>query len=196
MNNKIILENELFYCEHLTNRENVIEELSSFSIQKSTGNGLLNYLKNYALDDEYSGEMRTYLVRDKQTQEIVGYFSLKAGMVSINEKRILFHREFDCIPGIELANFAVNDSYRETHKEYAGIGKIIFSYFIYPIVKKVSNQIGVYMLYIFALPYKKLLSYYETLHFQRLTSTEEYYVHKRIKPRYDKDCVFMCQKIN
>ncbi len=190
-----VLENELFYCEHISYSDKTRSELKKFTVKEKTGYGLVNYLQNFALEDERLGEMRTYIVRDRQTDELVGYFSLKAGMVSINEKRIIFHKEFDCVSGIELANFAVNNSYKEAHKDYDGIGKIIFYYFVMPIVTSVSEQIGAKVLYIFSLPYKPLMSYYQTLHFERLSASEEYFVHKRIKPRYDRDCVFMCQSL-
>lgn len=196
MRNNIVLENELFYCEHIPVNNKIKNELAKFTVEKKTGNGLVNYLLNYALEDEKSGEMRTYLVRDKDTNEIAGYFSLKSGMVSVNERGGFFHREFDSVAGIELANFAVNNSYKESHNDFEGIGKIIFYYFIMPIVKNVSGQIGVRMLFIFSLPYENLMSYYRTLHFERLSTAEEYFVHKRIKPRYDKNCVFIHYQTN
>lgn len=195
MPNKIVLENELFYCIHIADTEEIKQQLRHFTVKKKTGNGLVNYLQNYALVDEENGEMRTYLVKDTDSHEIVGYFSLKAGMVSVNEKRTLFRREFDCVPGIELANFAVNNSYKEAHKEFDGLGKIIFVYFILAIVKKVSMQIGVKTLFIFALPHSSLINYYKSLHFQRLSAVEEKSIHRRIKPRYDQRCIFMCQSI-
>ena len=46
------------------------------------------YLKEEALADEADGLMRTYLVRHGVTGELVGYFSLKAGLVALNEKRM------------------------------------------------------------------------------------------------------------
>lgn len=191
-----ILENELFYCEHITDSQQIQNEIKLFTVKENTGYGLVRYLQNHALSDERNGEMRTYLVRDKRSNDIVGYFSLKAGMVSINERRRFFHKEFDCVSGIELANFAVNNSYKESHKEYEGLGTVIFYYFVMPIVKNVSEQIGVSMLFIFSLPYKKLMAFYKTLHFERLSVFDEHYVHKRIKPRYDRDCVFMYQPIS
>ena len=191
----MVLENELFYCEHILASDTNRQAIQNFSVKKKTGIGLVRYLQNYAIADEEAGEMRTYLVKDKATEEIVGYFSLKAGMISINENGSFFRREFDCVAGIELANFAVNNAYKESHKDYEGLGKIIFYYFILPIVKDVSRQVGVKMIFIFALPYANLIEYYKALHFERLSSSDEYFIHKRIKPRYDMNCVFMCQPV-
>ena len=195
MRNNILLENELFYCEHISDSEEIRLLLDGFTVQEKTGQGLVTYLKKFSISDEEMSEMRTYLVRDKITNELVGYFSLKAGLISVNEISGFLKNKFDCLPGIELANFAVNSSYKELHQEYEGIGAIIFSYFILPLVKHIAGKIGVTMLYIFALPYDRLIHHYEKLHFRRLSPKEEKYIHRRIKPRYDANCIFMCQPV-
>lgn len=190
------MQNELFYCEHITATDEIKYLLENFSVEKETGRGLVDYLRYYAVEEEVSNKMRTYLVREHVTKELVGYFSLKAGMVTQDEKTVLFRREFTSVPGVELANFAVNNSYKERHKEYKGLGEIIFLDFVRPIAKIVSMQIGVRMLYIFALPYSRLVNYYhKQLRFNRLPLLEEYFTHKRIKPRYDRNCIFMYQLI-
>lgn len=85
MNNKLI-NNEIFYCEpFLANKAN-IEAVQKFHVAKETGLGLEMYLKQYAVSDELSHEARTYLVKDNVTDEIVGYFSLKTGMVASRKK--------------------------------------------------------------------------------------------------------------
>ena len=185
----------MFYCQQLLETEDLEDVLDTFQVKEESGQGLAVYLKEHAINDEITGEARTYLVRDKENHELVGYFSVKAGMVSINERISWFKPTFDSVPGVELSNFAVNSSYREAHEEYEGLGKIIFSYFILPIVKEVSQRIGVYLLYIFALPYKRLIENYKEMNFVRLSAFDEYFIHRRIKPRYDKNCIFMCQNI-
>lgn len=186
---------ELFYCEHLTDSSEHHKLIDGFKTMRKEGKGLEKYLKNCAVEEEVAGIARTYLVRDANNNELVGYFSLKAGSVTVNESRKWFITEFDSIPGIELANFAVNDAYRETHREFLGIGKIIFYYFIQPIAKDISSKLGAKFLYIFALPYRDLISYYRTMDFERLDKQKENRLHRRIKPRYDKSCVFMYQLI-
>lgn len=189
-------ENELFYCEHLSDTIENLNLIKNFTVTKSTGIGLLRYLKFQSIYEEKENLAKTYLVKDKETNELVGYFSLKAGMVSTNETVIEESTEFDSLPGIELSNFAVNSSYKEAHKEYEGIGKIIFIYFILPILLDVSKNIGVHYLYIFALPFENLIRYYKSLNFTRLNSVEEHLVHKRIRPHYDKNCIFMYQRLH
>lgn len=190
------LQNELFYCEHLLDNPQNVELIKEFQIKQNTGHGLEVYLKQYSVIEEEEHSARTYIVKDNITHEIVGYFSLKAGMIAANERKTLFTSEFDSIPGIELANFAVNSMYKEAHSEYEGIGKIIFVDFILPIARKAANHIGITYLYIFALPYDTLINYYKSLGFGRLSFLEEFFMHRRIRPRYDKRCIFMAQKIN
>ena len=69
--------------------------------------------------------MRTYVVRDNFSSELVGYFSLKAGLISVNEVHTEGETTFDTIPGVEVANFAVNNTYLQKHKEMRGTGLII-----------------------------------------------------------------------
>ena len=42
--------------------------------------------------------MRTYLVRDRDTHELVAYFSLKAGLASVGEVQEGGQAEFDTVP--------------------------------------------------------------------------------------------------
>ena len=188
-------ENELFYCEHILDNIQNPEMIKTFQVNQKTGQGLEYYLKKSAIIEENMHIARTYLVKDKDTHEIVAYFSLKAGMIAANERKSFFRSEFDSVPGIELANFAVNGLYKEAHEEYEGIGKIIFLDFILPIVKKAAKYIGIKYIYIFALPYDHLINYYKTLEFTRLSFLEELFMHRRIRPRYDRRCIFMAQKI-
>lgn len=190
-----ILNNELFSCESILKSNENLKQIKDFLVKRQGAKGLEFYLKENAISDEYSGQARTFLVKDKDTNEIACYFSLKTGLVSVNEKRFLFHKEFDSMSGIELSNFAVNDNYKDNHPEIEHIGMIVFSEFIYPIVEYVSNFVGVSLLYLFALPDENLVTHYQKLHFQRLPRKEERSIHRRIRPRYDKSCIFMCQRL-
>ena len=99
--------------------------------------------------------------------------------------------EFETLPGIELAEFAVNQGYISEHPEKKGCGMIIFNELIVPIVKKVQEIIGVKVLYIFALPEERLIDMYTNdYYFRRLDKCDEDNLHKRIKPRFDYGCVF------
>lgn len=199
---KGLLQSDLFYCNHLGVSENDEEDIMNFTIDRDEGAGLLNYIQFQAFQEEDSGIMRTYIVRDNKSSELVGYFSLKAGLISLNERKIERADDetgeknivtvFDTLPGVELANFAVNSTYVHNHEELKGLGVVIFNQFILPIVRQTSEKVGVKILYIFALPYEDLIkSYHDRYGFSRLGRPNEDELHKRLKPFYDNYCKFM-----
>lgn len=204
------LQSELFYCNHLGVSENDKRDIMDFTIRDEKGAGLLNYIQNYAYPDEEEGTMRTYIVRDNRSSELVGYFSLKAGLISYNERDIIvvdeitgkeivdettgekkMRRVFDTYPGVELADFAVNQTYIDNHPDLKGVGLVIYNNFILPVVMEAAESIGIKILYIFALPYDELISRYEKYGFSRLAAQYEAELHSRLKPKYDDSCVFM-----
>ena len=133
-----VFQDNAFYCDHLGASENDARDILSFSVHDNRGEGLVNYLQNLAFPDEKNGTMRTYLVRDNLTSELVGYFSLKAGLVSFNEMKTETRVDFDILPGIELANFAVNGEYIRNHPGSKGVGAVIFQHLIVPLVQDVA----------------------------------------------------------
>ena len=181
----------LFYYEHLFDNPNNLEQINDFAIRERSGYGLELYLKQTSAFDEENQLNSTYLVKDKKTHEIVGYFSLKTGLFTVESSTIEGY--FDTIPAVELSNFAVNALYRANHPEVKQIGEIIFRSFILPTVKHIQNFVAVKALYIYALPEDKLISHYEKLGFTRLDKEEEAFVHAHVKPKYDADCIFMYQ---
>ena len=188
-----VLQDKAFYCDHIGTSESDQHDIMHFSVRNSRGEGLVNYIQRFALPDEKEGTMRTYLVRDNITSELVGYFSLKAGLVSFNETKTETGADFDILPGI--ANFAVNEEYSRNHPNAKGLGALIFKHLIVPIVHDVSGRIGVKVLYIFALPFEGLIQRYVQYGFMRLEAEHEADVHNRLKPRYDEGCVFMYQML-
>ena len=196
---RAVLKTDYFYITHLDpGSASDIQDINSFSIDLDTGAGLLNYIQKRACRDELSHEMRTYLVRDTLTDECAGFFSLKAGLISINERKRDrtgdsedTGKEFDTLPGIELANFAVNSAFIKKHPTLKGVGKYFFGKFITPLIEDISQYVGVKMVYIFALPYKKVINCYKSYGFNSLSEEAERNLHRRIKPSYDKNCKFM-----
>lgn len=139
--------------------------------------------------------MRTYFIRDISTNELVCYFSLKAGLISFNEISNNKKVSFDTLSGIEFANFAVNDVYIHNHPNAKGIGLLIFLDFIIPIVRRVSVEVGVRIIYIFALPFESLINRYRDYGFKRSSKSNENQLHRRIKPSYDENCICMYQMV-
>lgn len=181
----MIFEDELFIVKHLSEADHI-----EFTCQK--GHGLEQYLNCYALDDENIGAARTYLVIEKKSQKIAAYFSLRTGLITIS--RGLF-QGFDAHTGIELANFAVNDDYKALDEAIPRFGALVFSKYILPIVYKISTLVGVEFLYIYALPNDRLMEHYKTMGFSRFPNKASRFVYRHVKPAYDKECIFMLQKI-
>ena len=199
---KGILRNKWFYCDHLGASVRDDQDIKSFTVRNpELASGLENYLKNHSLDDEENHAMRTYLVRDYTTDELVGYFSIKSGMVSLNEREILDEEgniqiTFDTLPGMEIANFAINETYLKSHPEWKGIGIMIFNNFIRVLANQVAAISGTMVLYIFALPFESLIERYRKVYsFLRLEKADEDDLHKRLKPFYDQSCIFMYQML-
>lgn len=207
---KGILQNELFYCNHLGVSDNDEQDIMNFTVRDENGAGLLEYIQHFAFPDEDAGTMRTYIVRDNRSSELVGYFSLKAGLISYNERDVAvideltgeevvdpetgekkMRRVFDTLPGVELADFAVNQTYIKSHPDLKGVGLVIYKRFILPIIDRAAEEIGIKILYIFALPYEELISRYEKYGFSRLAEKYEIEIHNRLKPEYDESCTFM-----
>lgn len=185
------IQHSLFYYEHLLDNPQNIDEIKNFAIRERSGFGLELYLKQTSVFDEENRLNSTYLVKDKMTHEIVGYFSLKTGLFTVEMSSVEGY--FDTIPSVEMSNFAVNALYRANHPDIKRIGEIIFRSFVLPIVKHIQNFVAVKALYIYALPEEKLISHYERLGFSRLSEEEEAFVHAHVKPKYDDDCIFMYQ---
>lgn len=194
----LINNNGIFYYEPILQVKDYKNKISNFEIYRKKGKGLEVYLKYYAINDEVNGIARTYLVLDNITHELVGYFTIKTGDITVNERRRgLFNTvEFDSIPGAELSNFAVNDIYKKKNKMMIGIGQIILFDFVIPLIEEIAKYIGLKVLYIFALPEENLINRYKQMNFQRLSKKQERILHKRIKPAYDKNCIFMYQVVN
>lgn len=64
-----------------------------------------------------------------------------------------------------------------------------------PLVGEISKYIGAAYLYIFAIPENRLIAHYRTMGFSEGEKKTSRYVYRHVKPVYDKNCIFMFQKI-
>ena len=184
------IKHPLFYYEHLLDSPDNVEKIKNFAIKERSAYGLELFLKEYAENDEKKFLSSTYLVKDKSTKEIVGYFSLRTGLFTMGIENTEY---FYSIPSVELSNFAVNSLYRTSHPEVKEIGKTILNKFIKPIILHIRAFVAVRAMYIYALPEDRLIQHYESLGFHRLSKEAEAFVHAHVKPKYDDGCIFMYQ---
>ena len=153
--------------------------------------GLEKYLKFQSIRDEENNNSRTYLVKDILTGELMGYFSLRTGLITIQ----VTGDSFDSYPAIELSNFAVNKKYKDSHPDSSELGYYMFRKFVLPIVNCLSRYVGVNSLYLYALPEERLIKYYKKIGFARLPEAHEKFVQYHVKPKYDEGCIFMYQTL-
>lgn len=179
-----------FVVEHLVDSDENRILLERFAVGKGA-DGLEEYLKSSALDDEISGESRTYLVKDSVSRALACYFSLRTCLVPL----ALDDETFVTMPAIELSNFAVNERYRRSQGNTRKIGAYVFLEFILPIVKHVAGIVGAKWLCVYSLPETGLMKYYESLGFRSLAPDDEAFVYSHVKPKYDDGCIFMYQCI-
>ena len=184
----IELKNEAFYCEHLLESEENSLLIQHFTVKNPSGKNLAVFLKEFAIQNEKDNENRTYLVKDRVTDEIAGYFALRNGLFTIQPGNDIL-----TIPAIELSNFAVNETYRQNHPDVNKIGRTIFYDFVLPIARHIQTLSAVKALYIYALPEDKLLKHYTTLGFTSLAEEDLQFIYDRVKPTYDDGCIFMYQ---
>lgn len=179
-----------FVVEHLTDSKEDHNLIMGFVAGKGA-DGLEGYLKSCALDDEVSGESRTYLVKDSVSRALACYFSLRTCLVPL----ALGSETFVTMPAIELSNFAVNEQYRRAQKKVRKIGAYVFLEFIIPIVRHVADIVGAKWLCVYSLPEPGLMKHYKSLGFRSLAPDDEAFVYSHVKPKYDTDCIFMYQSI-
>lgn len=187
---KVELEDSDFSIEHIFDspeNKNLISDFKALNAAQ----GLEDYLKYQASNDENELNARTYLVKDKATFELAGYFTLRSGLITVQS----YHESFDTIPAVELSNLAINGIYRENHLDKKRLSLLFLRQFILPIAKTMSKYVGVRSLYIYALPDEKLIEHYEKLGFSRLPKKQEKFVQNHVKPKYDEDCIFMFQNL-
>ena len=192
---RIVLDSAEFNLRHLTDSADDRQRIATFSAGKNAL-GLERYLKDCSVVHELAGENRTYLVLDAITDELACYFTLRSGLIPVPENT--GEGYLSTLSGMELAYFAVNENYRrsKTKTTNTRIGFYVFDKFILPIAKHVSRIIGARILFVYALPHPKLMSYYaNTLGFRTLPRELEKFLYDRVKPDSDEGCVFMFQPL-
>ena len=146
----------------LTDRRDVL----GFELVHDGNEGILDYLREGAYRDDRNRTIRTYLVRDRVSEELAGVFSLCTG--SFRSSGGASVRD---LPSVELSCIAVNKRYVDAHPEAEGCGKVFFIDFVLPIVREVRERLGVSRMYLYAAndpddTERKLIRTYEDYQFR------------------------------
>ncbi|MBR1715652.1 MAG: hypothetical protein IJ717_12010 [Treponema sp.] len=187
---KNLFADEDFIVEHLFDSPENADLIQSFSVGNAAM-GLEIFLKEAAEREESEKQTRTYLIKDRFTGELVCYFSMRTGLVTLQ----VDGDAFDSLSAIELSNFAMNQVYKANHPNAKRLGSYFFKRFILPLAQFVSEYVGVSTLYIYALPEERLMNHYKKMGFSRLPEEQEKFVQNHVKPKYDEGCIFMYQPL-
>ena len=142
-----------FYIEELSEELNSYE-LKSFRIQHEEFQ-LTRYLVKLAKKHQKQLLNKTFLVREKGSDNLVAFYSLKAATLPYNDKESSF-----LIPAIELTHFAVDERYKEIGSASLKTGEFIFWNHIVPCVKNAQKYLALQDLFVFSINTPKLISYY------------------------------------
>lgn len=182
-----------FYIEELSEELNSYE-LKSFRIQHEEFQ-LTRYLVKLAKKHQKQLLNKTFLVREKGSDNLVAFYSLKAATLPYNDKESSF-----LIPAIELTHFAVDERYKTINSQDSlsvKTGEFIFWNLILPVVKYVSEKVACKDLFVFSINTPKLISYYKNrLGFQEIENIDDKLFFEYAVPDYDDNCKFLYFPLN
>lgn len=139
--------------------------------------------------------LRTFLVIDVESKELVCVFSIRNNTMHFQHK-LSINKFNKIVPCIELVYIAVEKNYRNNHPETSGIGSAVFDSFIVPIVKFINKISGCKYLFLFAINQPKLIKYYKNkMDFLELDKKEEKCIVSSLKTDTNKGCKFLYQSI-
>ena len=182
-----------YYLEHLSDKINSYE-LKMFRVQHEEFQ-LTRYLVKLAKKHQKQLLNKTFLVREKGSDNLVAFYSLKAATLPYNDKESSF-----LIPAIELTHFAVDERYKTIDLQDSlsvKTGEFIFWNLILPVVKYVSEKVACKDLFVFSINTPKLISYYKNrLGFQEIENIDDKLFFEYAVPDYDDNCKFVYFPLN
>lgn len=170
---------EEIITEERLSEEKHFREVSNFECQ--INESLEVFLKSEAFEYNKNGQGNTYILRAKENDEIIGYYTLKANGIC-REFNDEYGRRRETAPSIEIARFALASDYQGR-----GLGKIIFLFFIAPKINEVKELIGVTTIMLFAVNHKKVIKFYQDIGL--ILAKEE--VQQFIKDDDNSKCILM-----
>jgi hypothetical protein len=133
------------------------------------------YIRDYlrdptrALRDGRTGDTKTTLVVDKDTNKVAAYFSIKNSSLRVEEKNDT-ETEVFIYPTVEIVMLAVDLRFRNM-----GIGEIVLGYVIDKVIN-LRSEVGIRAITLFSVP--KAVSFYrDKCNFIELSEGMEMYIH-------------------
>lgn len=118
------------------------------------------FLSDDSFDYNDNAYGTTYLLRDKDSEDILAFYTIKANGVQTYNSKL---NEYNAEPVIEIARIAV-----AFDMQGIGIGKLLFYDYIVPKINIVRKQIAVRAIIVFAEPdNERGLYFYQSLGFKK-----------------------------
>ena len=119
-----------------------------------------DFLKNEAFEEQKDGMNTTYLLIDERAEKILGYVSLCADAIKLEQQeREDAHITYPSAPALKIARLAVNTSAMRR-----GFGKILIGFSAYQ-AQMIREYAGVFFITLDC--YKHRVSFYESIGFQK-----------------------------
>ena len=140
---------------------------------------LQTFLKCYSFDYDKKLQGNTYLVMDKESKEIIAFYTLKCNAIQTDDSET---KQVTSTPAIEIARFAVNQ-----HLQGQGWGTAILGTYILDKIKKVKDLVAVKCIILFAEDNDRVIKFYSKFGFK----TAEDEIQNFIKEAYSDNCKLM-----
>lgn len=125
---------------------------------------LTAYLKGDAFEENANGKTKTYVVRNVDNNDIIGYFSLRTSGIGYVDE----FKKVKSVPAVELSEYALDVKYQGN-----GLGSDIFLGHIVPKVQNLSSNFGCQIILVYAF-HQKSIEFYEKNNFKEIENMKEF----------------------
>lgn len=140
------------------------------------------FLSGQALYYDSISEGKSFLLLDKENNQIISYFTLKCSSIQIFDEEMM--EEPKVFSAVEISRLAVNQSYQKQ-----GYGEKTLAHALEIVMTVKSNFCGVRFVTLFAIP-DAVNFYKHTFNFEEIEDGIEIYCNSE-----NKDCIFMYSSV-
>jgi len=158
---------DIFIDERLDDEKH-LRIISDFNCGESKE--LEDFLKAEAFTYNRDGQGNTYLIFNKENNDIIGYYTLRTNAIqAYNEK----HERIEVLPAIEVARLAISENYQRK-----GYGRLIFLFYILPKIHEIRSIVGVNIIMLFSVDTPQAIGFYEHLGFKATLNEVEQFINE------------------